>query len=197
MAYFIVLPTNLLFRGYFFHRRLYNIFIKQKFRKAQFGNRELSLINKQEVNNLQHIPQSKALEDICYFGYGFVHKLIVEIEKYNYCVLSYQLLEGSLLCLMCQMIPSIHMYNMVCYQLACRAAADHCRNKGKHITKLAMKYSLMNDEISTVLVGMNSPEQVYNLAQSLLDLWLLCSVFFKHNFKHVYVKYPISMCELA
>jgi L-galactose dehydrogenase len=46
------------------------------------------------------------------------------------------------------------------YQSACRAAADHCRKKGRSITKLAMQYSLMNNEISTILVGMNSSEQV-------------------------------------
>ncbi|KAK3139787.1 hypothetical protein QOZ80_5AG0390210 [Eleusine coracana subsp. coracana] len=45
-------------------------------------------------------------------------------------------------------------------KLACRAAADHCRKKGKSITKLAMQYSLMNNGISTVLVGMNSADQV-------------------------------------
>ncbi|TVU50275.1 hypothetical protein EJB05_01641 [Eragrostis curvula] len=43
---------------------------------------------------------------------------------------------------------------------ACRKAADHCKEKGKSITKLAMQYSLMNNEISSVLVGMNSVEQV-------------------------------------
>lgn len=47
------------------------------------------------------------------------------------------------------------------YQSACRAVAEHCRKKGKSITKLAMQYSLMNNEISTVLVGMNSSEQVH------------------------------------
>jgi aryl-alcohol dehydrogenase-like predicted oxidoreductase len=54
--------------------------------------------------------------------------------------------------------------------LACRAAADHCKKKGKNITKLAMQYSLMNNEISTVLVGMNSPEQVFS---SLLVFYLV------------------------
>ncbi|KAI4964863.1 hypothetical protein ZWY2020_058093 [Hordeum vulgare] len=55
-------------------------------------------------------------------------------------------------------------------QLACRTAADHCRKKGKHITKLAMKYSLMNNEISTVLVGMNSPEQVEENVVAVVEL---------------------------
>jgi L-galactose dehydrogenase len=55
-------------------------------------------------------------------------------------------------------------------KLACRAAADHCKKKGKNITKLAMQYSLMNNEISTVLVGMNSPEQVFS---SLLVFYLV------------------------
>ncbi|XP_047047611.1 L-galactose dehydrogenase-like [Lolium rigidum] len=55
-------------------------------------------------------------------------------------------------------------------KLACRAAAEHCRKKGKSITKLAMKYSLMNNEISTVLVGMNSPEQVEENVAAALEL---------------------------
>ncbi|KAF7056942.1 hypothetical protein CFC21_064302 [Triticum aestivum] len=55
-------------------------------------------------------------------------------------------------------------------KLACRTAADHCRKKGKHITKLAMKYSLMNNEISTVLVGMNSPEQVEENVAAAVEL---------------------------
>jgi len=57
---------------------------------------------------------------------------------------------------------SIDKYNVACYyQSACRAAAEHCSKKGKSITKLAMQYSLMNNEISTVLVGMNSSKQVH------------------------------------
>lgn len=39
-------------------------------------------------------------------------------------------------------------------------AAEHCRKKEKKITKIAMQYSLLNKDISTVLVGMNSPSQV-------------------------------------
>lgn len=72
---------------------------------------------------------------------------------------------------------SIDKYNTAFYQSACRAAADHCKKKGKNITKLAMQYSMMNSEISTVLVGMNSPKQVYNLPHSLLNFFLLCSIF--------------------
>uniref|UniRef100_A0A0D9XZC7 NADP-dependent oxidoreductase domain-containing protein n=1 Tax=Leersia perrieri TaxID=77586 RepID=A0A0D9XZC7_9ORYZ len=53
---------------------------------------------------------------------------------------------------------------------ACRAAAEHCRKKGKSITKLAMQYSLMNKEISTVLVGMNSPEQVEENVAAAIEL---------------------------
>ncbi|CAL4899404.1 unnamed protein product [Urochloa decumbens] len=53
---------------------------------------------------------------------------------------------------------------------ACRAAAEHCGRKGKSITKLAMQYSLMNNEISTVLVGMNSSKQVEENVAAALEL---------------------------
>ncbi|XP_062204075.1 L-galactose dehydrogenase-like [Phragmites australis] len=53
---------------------------------------------------------------------------------------------------------------------ACRAAVDHCRKKGKSITKLAMQYSLMNNEISTVLVGMSSSEQVEENVAAAMEL---------------------------
>uniref|UniRef100_A0A0D6QUY9 NADP-dependent oxidoreductase domain-containing protein n=1 Tax=Araucaria cunninghamii TaxID=56994 RepID=A0A0D6QUY9_ARACU len=43
---------------------------------------------------------------------------------------------------------------------ACAAAAAHCKAKGKNISKLALQYSLKNKDISSVLVGMNSVEQV-------------------------------------
>ncbi|XP_058069568.1 L-galactose dehydrogenase [Magnolia sinica] len=43
---------------------------------------------------------------------------------------------------------------------ACRAAAAHCKEKGKNISKIALQYSLANKEISSVLVGMNSIRQV-------------------------------------
>ncbi|KAF3340386.1 L-galactose dehydrogenase [Carex littledalei] len=42
---------------------------------------------------------------------------------------------------------------------ACKLAAEHCRKKGKKITKIAMQYCLSNKDISTVLVGMNSSTQ--------------------------------------
>ncbi|XP_065872458.1 L-galactose dehydrogenase [Euphorbia lathyris] len=42
----------------------------------------------------------------------------------------------------------------------CQAAAAYCKEKGKNISKLAMQYSLANKDISTVLVGMNSVNQV-------------------------------------
>ncbi|KAG6511006.1 hypothetical protein ZIOFF_029055 [Zingiber officinale] len=38
--------------------------------------------------------------------------------------------------------------------------AAHCKEKGKNISKIALQYSLMNKEIATVLVGMNSSKQV-------------------------------------
>ncbi|XP_076912508.1 L-galactose dehydrogenase-like [Bidens hawaiensis] len=43
---------------------------------------------------------------------------------------------------------------------ACSTAADFCKKKGKDISKLAMQYSLCNKDISTILVGMKSVEQV-------------------------------------
>lgn len=45
-------------------------------------------------------------------------------------------------------------------QSACQAAAAHCKEKGKNISKLAMQYSLSNKDISSILVGMNSVRQV-------------------------------------
>ncbi|KAL8208827.1 hypothetical protein R6Q57_008239 [Mikania cordata] len=42
----------------------------------------------------------------------------------------------------------------------CQTAAAFCKKKGKDISKLAMQYSLCNKDISTVLVGMKSVEQV-------------------------------------
>ncbi|XP_072992790.1 L-galactose dehydrogenase [Typha latifolia] len=53
---------------------------------------------------------------------------------------------------------------------ACRAAVDHCKKKGKNISKVALQYSLMNKEISTVLVGMNSPKQVEENTAAALEL---------------------------
>lgn len=43
---------------------------------------------------------------------------------------------------------------------ACAAAATHCKAKGKNISKLALQYSLKNKDISSILVGMNSIQQV-------------------------------------
>ncbi|KAL1364981.1 hypothetical protein HN51_013103 [Arachis hypogaea] len=43
---------------------------------------------------------------------------------------------------------------------ACQAAAACCKKKGKNISKLAMQYSLLNKDITTVLVGIKSVEQV-------------------------------------
>ncbi|KAK1418260.1 hypothetical protein QVD17_27403 [Tagetes erecta] len=48
---------------------------------------------------------------------------------------------------------------------ACQTAAAFCKKKGKDISKLAMQYSLCNKDISTILVGMKSVEQVqHNVA---------------------------------
>eukprot|EP00252_Welwitschia_mirabilis_P011372 TRINITY_DN25581_c0_g1_i1.p1 TRINITY_DN25581_c0_g1~~TRINITY_DN25581_c0_g1_i1.p1 ORF type:complete len:321 (-),score=67.42 TRINITY_DN25581_c0_g1_i1:74-1036(-) len=43
---------------------------------------------------------------------------------------------------------------------ACAAAGEHCKSKGKSISKLALQFSLRNKDISSVLVGMNSVQQV-------------------------------------
>ncbi|URD72145.1 L-galactose dehydrogenase [Musa troglodytarum] len=53
---------------------------------------------------------------------------------------------------------------------ACRAAVAHCKKKGKNISKISLQYSLMNEEISTVLVGMNSPKQVEENVAAALEL---------------------------
>lgn len=45
-------------------------------------------------------------------------------------------------------------------QAACQTAAAFCKKKGKDISKLALQYSLSNKDISTILVGMKSVEQV-------------------------------------
>jgi hypothetical protein len=86
----------------------------------------------------------------------------------NVNVAFYMLLKIFLVCvyflyILFQSMLEIYLTSIILpvYQSACKAAADHCRKKGKSITKLAMQYSLMNNEISTVLVGMNSLEQVH------------------------------------
>lgn len=53
---------------------------------------------------------------------------------------------------------------------ACKAAADHCREKGKNISKLAMQFSLSNRGISSVLVGMNSVRQVEENVASAVEV---------------------------
>ncbi|XP_075494030.1 L-galactose dehydrogenase [Primulina tabacum] len=45
-------------------------------------------------------------------------------------------------------------------KVACQVAAAHCKKKGNNISKLAMQFSLSNQDISTILVGMNSVKQV-------------------------------------
>ena len=58
----------------------------------------------------------------------------------------------------------------VWFQAACKTAVESCKKKGKNISKLAMQYSLCNKDISTILVGMKSVEQVRLwLADSLLN----------------------------
>ncbi|KAJ0967751.1 hypothetical protein J5N97_024668 [Dioscorea zingiberensis] len=53
---------------------------------------------------------------------------------------------------------------------ACRAAANHCKDKGKNISKLALQYSLTNKEVSSILVGMNSVKQVEENVAAALEL---------------------------
>lgn len=52
------------------------------------------------------------------------------------------------------------MYFIWDLQSVCKAAATSCKEKGKNISKLAVQYSLLNKEITSVLVGMRSVEQV-------------------------------------
>ncbi|KAH0467936.1 hypothetical protein IEQ34_002969 [Dendrobium chrysotoxum] len=53
---------------------------------------------------------------------------------------------------------------------ACSAAAIHCKEKGKNVSKIALQYSLMNKDISAVLVGMTSAGQVEDNVGSALEL---------------------------
>ncbi|KAF8404781.1 hypothetical protein HHK36_009670 [Tetracentron sinense] len=53
---------------------------------------------------------------------------------------------------------------------ACQAAAAHCKEKGKNISKLALQYSLSNKEISSVLIGMNSIKQVEENVAAAMEL---------------------------
>ncbi|KAI3969785.1 hypothetical protein MKW92_018748 [Papaver armeniacum] len=53
---------------------------------------------------------------------------------------------------------------------ACKAAAAHCKEKGKNISKLSLQFSLSNKEISSVLVGMNSVQQVVENVAAAVEL---------------------------
>ncbi|KAL3617338.1 hypothetical protein CASFOL_038883 [Castilleja foliolosa] len=53
---------------------------------------------------------------------------------------------------------------------ACEAAAAHCKERGKNISKLALQYSLCNKDISTILVGMNSVKQVDENVEAAIEL---------------------------
>lgn len=63
-------------------------------------------------------------------------------------------------------------------QSACAAAAIHCKEKGKNISKLALQFALDNQDISTTLVGMNSVEQVRN-KHYFLSLCFVLGISFK------------------
>ncbi|URE19811.1 L-galactose dehydrogenase [Musa troglodytarum] len=76
----------------------------------------------------------------------------------------------------CEGIGAANCHEMTilacCYNLsdARRDAAAHCKEKGKNISKVALQYSLMNKEIATILVGMNSPKQVEENVAAALGL---------------------------
>ncbi|KAB1208306.1 L-galactose dehydrogenase [Morella rubra] len=53
---------------------------------------------------------------------------------------------------------------------ACQAAAVHCKERGKNISKLSMQYSLSNKDISSVLVGMNAIRQVEENVAAAIEL---------------------------
>ncbi|XP_077234002.1 NAD(P)-linked oxidoreductase superfamily protein isoform X1 [Tasmannia lanceolata] len=53
---------------------------------------------------------------------------------------------------------------------ACQAAAAHCKEKGRNISKIALQYSLSNREISSILVGMNSVRQVQENVAAAVEL---------------------------
>ena len=52
------------------------------------------------------------------------------------------------------------MFSIFYPRAACASAAGHCKEKEKNISKLALQFSLKNQDIATTLVGMNSVEQV-------------------------------------
>ncbi|KAI3497413.1 hypothetical protein L1887_40004 [Cichorium endivia] len=53
---------------------------------------------------------------------------------------------------------------------ACKNAAEFCKKKGKDISKLAVQYSLRNKDISTILVGMKSVEEVKVNVEAAMEL---------------------------
>jgi L-galactose dehydrogenase len=52
---------------------------------------------------------------------------------------------------------------------ACEKAAALCGSKGKSISKLALQFAVKNPEISTIVVGMCSVEQVHRNIQAVKD----------------------------
>ncbi|XP_047341452.1 L-galactose dehydrogenase [Impatiens glandulifera] len=53
---------------------------------------------------------------------------------------------------------------------ACKEAGEYCKGKGKNISKLALQYSLSNKDVATVLVGMNSVQQVEENVNAAIEL---------------------------
>lgn len=105
-------------------------------------------------------------------------------------------------CLLLDFILSFSIWS----QAACQSAAAFCKNKGKDISKLAMQYSLSNKDISTILVGMKSVEQVryhlpcfFIILQSTIDVGFPCiikclilNVLFSHFYNFFYIFYYIA-----
>eukprot|EP00249_Psilotum_nudum_P016696 c25952_g1_i1 orf=315-1277(+) len=53
---------------------------------------------------------------------------------------------------------------------ACTSAAAYCKSKGKSISKLALQYALVNDDISSTLVGMATVDEVRRNAGAAIEL---------------------------
>eukprot|EP00897_Mesotaenium_endlicherianum_P001748 jgi/Mesen1/1600/ME000134S00718 len=54
-------------------------------------------------------------------------------------------------------------------QMACRAAAGHCRARQRNLATLALQYAVQNPDISTTLVGMCSSAQVKENVEAVLQ----------------------------
>lgn len=62
---------------------------------------------------------------------------------------------------------------------AARRAADHCQSKGVDIAKLALQFSIANEDIATTIAGTVTPEHIkkwVEWAEDPIDLTLLAEV---------------------